>query len=61
VSLPEYRTGFNLARCVAGTTTPVWTAKGDATGRVYNKTGDISISVGKTSYTSPTWVEYNPL
>lgn len=60
VSLPEYRTGFNLARCVAGTTTPDWTATGDATGRVYNKTGDISISAGETSYISPTWTEYKP-
>ena len=60
VELPAGRTGFNLARCVAGTTTPDWTAKGNADGRVYNKTGDVTITAGTTSYESPNWVEYNP-
>ena len=60
IVLPADRTGFNLARCVAGTTEPNWTAKGDAEGRVYNKTGDVTIVAGTASYESPNWVEYNP-
>ena len=53
-------TGFNMARCKAGTTTPSWTATGDSQGRVYNKTGDVTCSSGVYSYASPSWVEYNP-
>ena len=60
ITIPAGRTGFNLARCVAGTTQPNWTAKGDSEGRVYNKTGDVTITAGQTSYASPNWVEYNP-
>ena len=60
VELLETRIGFNLVRCVAGTETPDWTAEGDSDGRVYNKTGDVSIKAGTTSYASPSWSEYDP-
>ena len=53
-------TGFNMARCKAGTTEPSWTVTGDNPGRVYNKTGDVSCSAGNHTYVSPTWIEYNP-
>ena len=52
--------GFLLARCVAGTTAPSWSTKGDAPGRVYNQTSDIPVSSGITTYNAPTWSEYNP-
>lgn len=56
---PNNITGFNMARCVAGTTTPNWTATGDSEGRIYNKTGDVTVSSGVTTYSSPNWVEYS--
>mgnify|MGYP006988870939 CR=1 FL=1 len=59
-SAPSDITGFNMARCVAGTSTPSWSAKGDSTGRVYNKTSDVSFLSGTTTYKSPDWVEYVP-
>ena len=55
---PNNLSGFNMARCVAGTQTPNWKAVGDADGRVYNKTGDVTCTAGTYTYSSPTWVEY---
>ena len=51
--------GFLCARCVAGTTQPDWSIKsGDAVGRIYNKTDDISCQSGVYSYVCSNWVEY---
>lgn len=52
--------GFLLARCVAGTTQPDWDATGDNTGRIYNKTGDVTCSSGNYTYQSPEWEGYTP-
>ena len=57
---PSDITGFNIARCSAGTTLPDWTATGNASGRVYNKTEDVMVSSGVRSYSAPEFVEYNP-
>lgn len=51
-------TGFNIARCSAGTNLPNWTATGDSAGRVYNKTANVDVRPGVTSYTAPEFVEY---
>ena len=56
---PSNITGFNMARCSAGTTAPSWTVTGDDPGRVYNKTGNVDVSTGVTTYSSPDWVEYH--
>lgn len=55
---PSDITGFNIARCSAGTTLPNWTATGDSAGRVYNKTANVDVRPGVTSYTAPEFVEY---
>ena len=55
---PSDITGFNIARCSAGTTLPNWTAVGDAAGRVYNKTANVDVRSGVTSYTAPEFVPY---
>lgn len=55
---PNNITGFNIARCSAGTTLPNWTATGDSAGRVYNKTANVNVQSGVTSYTAPEFVEY---
>ena len=61
-SVPAEVTGFNMARCKAGTTSPDWTVKGDAEGRIYNKSADVTCTAGTHSYESPAWTqyEYNP-
>lgn len=51
--------GFLLARCKAGTTTPDWNIHDDSVGRVYNQTEDISVTVGVTSYPCSDWKEYH--
>ena len=56
---PSDITGFNMARCVNGTTKPNWNVRDNGEGRVYNKSGDVVIVSGRTSYASPDWVEYN--
>ncbi len=56
---PNNITGFNMARCKAGTLAPNWTVTGDNPGRVYNKTDDVKVTRGVTSYASPAWVEYS--
>ena len=56
---PSGINGFNMARCVAGTTSPNWNVHDDGEGRVYNKCGDVVIMSGVYSYASPAWVEYN--
>lgn len=55
---PADITGFNLARCAAGTTEPDWKATGNVEGEVYNKTDDFTIVADKYSYQSLAWVEY---
>ena len=52
--------GFLLVRCAAGTTAPNWEVKGDATGRIYNKTGDVNIAEDTIVYFCPEWQQYNP-
>ena len=56
---PSDITGFNMARCAAGTTNPDWTVTGDNPGRVYNKTDNVNFQSGVRSYTSPAWSEYS--
>ena len=56
----EELTGFLLARCAAGTTTPNWNQSEHSAGRVYNKTSDIACTSGTYSYVCSNWVEYNP-
>lgn len=51
-------TGFLLARCKQGTTTPDWDNKGDTAGRVYNQTENIECSSGVYSYACASWKEY---
>lgn len=55
---PSNITGFNIARCSSGTSLPDWTVTGDAPGRVYNKTANVDVRPGVTSYTAPQFVEY---
>lgn len=57
IIVPADTTGFNMARCVQGTTEPSWTAVNNETGRVYNKTGDVKVTSDTDSY-STTWSEY---
>ena len=57
-SAPSDITGFNIARCSSGTTLPNWTATGDSAGRVYNKTANVDVRPGVTSYTAPEFVQY---
>ncbi len=56
----EEKNGFLLVRCVGGTTTPDWDATGDNSGRIYNKSGDITCSAGNYTYASPEWEGYTP-
>ena len=57
-TVDEELTGFLLARCAAGTTTPDWNNKGNTPGRVYNQTSDITCTSGTYSYKCTTWKEY---
>lgn len=58
---PEDSTGMLLVRCHEDTVEPDWTIR-DANvhkaGRIYNKTSDITITAGVTSYTCPDFVGY---
>ena len=56
---PSGITGFNMARCVAGTILPNWNVHDNGDGRVYNKCGDVVVMKGVTSYASPSWEQYN--
>ena len=56
---PNNIEGFNMARCVKGTVSPNWDVRDNGEGRVYNKSGDITIISGVTSYASSDWSEYN--
>lgn len=60
VTLPAGATGFNMARCQKDTVTPDWNQKEDSAGRVYNKTGDVTLQAGVFTYTSPAWSGYSP-
>ncbi len=51
-------TGFLLARCAAGTTTPDWEIKTNEPGRVYNQTENIDCTDGVYSYACASWKEY---
>ena len=56
---PTNITGFNMARCVSGTTAPDWEIKsGDNPGRIYNKSGDVTVYSSTKTYSSPAWVTY---
>jgi hypothetical protein len=48
-------TAFLLTRCYKTTTTPSWSTNGDAAGRIYNKTSNISYTKGTTSYKTSSW------
>ena len=52
-------TGFLLARCAAGTTTPDWSIKADGPGRIYNQTEDISCVADIYIYNCSSWKAYN--
>ena len=54
----EELTGFLLARCAAGTTSPDWNIHGDEAGRVYNQTENIDCVSGTYSYECASWKEY---
>lgn len=53
-------TGLLLVRCAPGTTEPDWNMTTDGPGRVYNKTSDMAVTPGVTTYSLPdsTWVTY---
>jgi uncharacterized repeat protein (TIGR02543 family) len=52
--------GALIARCAPGTTTPDWSVNTDIPGRVYNKSMDVTVTSGVTSYTCSTWYDYYP-
>ena len=60
ITVPSDSTGCLLARCAGGTTTPDWKKATDGAGRVYNKSADITIASGTTTYTCPAWSDYSP-
>ena len=60
LSIYDDATGFNFARCVAGTTTPNWSATGDTTGRIYNKSPDVTFKKGTISYSVGAFTAYSP-
>jgi hypothetical protein len=53
-------TGFLLARCASGTTTPDWSiTSGDSAGRIYNQTENVTFTWGTTEYdTADLWKGY---
>ena len=55
----ENLTGFLLARCASGTTTPSWSTS-EGPGRIYNQTENINCTSGTYSYACAEWKEYNP-
>lgn len=56
--VPDGTTAFLLVRCAPNTTTPNWEVKsGDAPGRIYNKTADVGIKSGTSSY-AVTFIDY---
>ena len=57
ITVPSGTKGFNMARCVRGTTAPDWSAKGNSAGRIYNKSEDVVVP---SDYYGTNWVEYNP-
>ena len=60
LSIYDDATGFNFARCVAGTTTPNWSATGDTTGRIYNKSPDVTFKKRTISYSVGAFTDYSP-
>lgn len=61
-TVPSDAQYFLIVRCYDGTTVPNWETTGNVLGRIYNKTADMTINSGQTSY-SVEFVkyEYNPL
>ena len=51
-------TNFLLVRCISGSTEPNWDARGNETGRIYNKTADIDVYATQTSYKADEWIDY---
>ncbi len=49
----EELTGFVLARCIGGTTTPDWEETDDVAGRVYNQTSNVTCTSGVYTYSCP--------
>lgn len=58
IKLDGSATGMLLARCAPNTTLPDWSNKTDSPGRVYNQTGDITLTSGTTTYACSSWKEY---
>ena len=60
-NVPNNIKEFKLCRCVAGSTSPDYSATGDNTGRVYNQmSGNQTVTFGTYSYTWNDWPGYNP-
>ena len=57
-TVPSDAQFFLIVRCYYGTSLPSWQTTGDVVGRIYNKTADIPINSGQTSY-SVDFVEYS--
>ncbi len=57
--LPSECDMFLLVRCSKDTKTPSWNVQGDKAGRIYNKTGDITVPAGQTEFTV-TFEDYTP-
>ncbi|MDE5898511.1 MAG: hypothetical protein K2H09_04525, partial [Treponemataceae bacterium] len=49
-SAPSDITNFLIVRCITGTTTPDWNASGSTPGTIWNKTEDVTVSSGTTTY-----------
>lgn len=58
-TIPSDSQYFLIVRCSKGATEPDWIIKDDTLGRIYNKTADITIIKGKTSY-NVSFVDYKP-
>ena len=57
-TVPSDAQYFLIVRCYYGSSVPDWNiTSGDVVGRIYNKTADITITSGQTSY-SVTFVDY---
>ena len=60
LTLDPSATHLLLARCIAGTTMPDWQNQDNTIGRIYNKTNDITLTSGVTTYTANNWPDYTP-
>ncbi|MBQ3025621.1 MAG: hypothetical protein IJD23_09990 [Spirochaetaceae bacterium] len=57
-TVPSDAQYFLIVRCYYGTTEPNWEITGDVLGRIYNKTENVQINSGQTSY-SVNFVDYS--